>query len=135
MTWFCSLQVFLFHEMRKAKFCQKFVNFLKVSPKFRPTRNAEDRKLQSYVTLSTVWLAPNKILIEKKMIYRFCCNDWLKNRSTQNPHVRDICDFFSIFYNYHRGSTRFVKDDLDDLENYHFQELKITFSTIVFYEL
>ena len=55
-----------FPVSRNAKFCQKFVKFRKVPPKFRPTRNEKkDRKLQSYVTSSILWLAPNIILIEK----------------------------------------------------------------------
>ena len=76
ITKFRSLKVYLFREMQKAKFCQKFVKFRKVSPKFRPTRNDEDLKLQSYVTSSISWLAPNIIVIEKKLIYRFICKWW-----------------------------------------------------------
>ena len=39
-----------------------------VAPTFHPMRNAEDRKLQSYFTLSISGLAPNIILIEKKRL-------------------------------------------------------------------
>ena len=57
--------------MRKVKFCQKFVKFRKVSPKFCTMRTAEDHKQQNYVSSSISWLAPNIHSIEKKMIYRF----------------------------------------------------------------
>ena len=61
---------------------------------------------------------------------------WLRIRSTQkpqytknavlkNPHVREICDFFGDSYNYQRGSTSILKDDMENLDNYIFQELKI----------
>ena len=68
------MQVFLFREMRN--FAKSLWNFTKFRLKFRPTRKDEDRKLQSYVTSSISWLAPNIILIEKKMIYRFICKWW-----------------------------------------------------------
>ena len=79
------MQVFLFREMRKTLFCQKFVKFRKVSPKFRHTRNAKDRKLQSYVTSSISWLAPNIILIEKKI-------------STYSYASDDPCVYEPVFY-------------------------------------
>ena len=44
-----SVQVFLFREMRKAKFCQKFVKFREVSPKFAPR---ETTKISNYKVMS-----------------------------------------------------------------------------------
>ena len=56
---------------------------------------------------------------------------WRNIRNTQKPYVWDICDFFSVSYNYPIGSTSFLKVDLVNLDNYLFQELKIIFTTII----
>ena len=48
MASFCSVQVFLFSEMRKVNFCQKFVKFHKVSPERRRSRPTKLWHLKSY---------------------------------------------------------------------------------------
>ena len=53
-----------------------------------------------------------------------------KTAVLNNPHVRDICNFYSVSYNYHKGSTSFLKDNLDNLDESLFQELQIIFTTI-----
>ena len=46
-----------------------------------------------------------------------------------------MCDFFGVSYHYYRGSTSFLNDDFDNLDNYLFQVPKIIFTTIIFYTL
>ena len=55
-----------------------------------------------------------------------------KTAVLKNPYVREICDFYGEIYNYQRGSTSILKDDLDNLDNYLFQEIEIILTTIIF---
>ena len=58
-----------------------------------------------------------------------------KSAVLKNPNVLEICVLFSDSYNYQRDFTSFLKDDLDNLDGYPFQELKINYTTIVLYKL
>ena len=50
---------------------------------------------------------------------------WLRIRSTKKTQysktqVREIYDFFGDSYNYQRGITRILKDDMENLDSYLF---------------
>ena len=70
------MRVSIFCKWRKAKICQKFVNFAKFRNNFDYCEKGESQKLQGYVISSTSWFAPAihdylglKKMISKKLSY------------------------------------------------------------------